>query len=285
MKFKTDLHIHTTASDGCWTPEQLIKELQNKQITTFSITDHDSVENIIQTKDLAEQAKLTFIPGVEISTTYQGRLYHLLGYGIDPKNPQLHQFLIKNRELMDKKDDDSIKILIKEGHCLDFNEYVNYHNDSTRGGWKALNFLIDKGICQDASDFFRRLFHQQHKVPFPIFPEPQEAISVIKKAGGIAVIAHPGGNFGGNLHQVNCEIGKTLKQFRELEIDGIECYHPDHNKEVVCTCREYCQKNDLLITGGSDCHGEFIPRRSLGMPEICLSQLSLGQLKHKYINS
>lgn len=266
---RVDLHIHTTASDGSWSPNRLIKELVKKDIKIFSVTDHDSIANIIETQEFANKIGLTFIPGVEISATLNDHMFHILGYGIDIKNAKLSKLLEYNTKLMIKKDNDSIKKLIDNGYKIDFQSYLDYENDSSRGGWKALNYLIDEGHCRDAKDFFINLF----KVPFPTFLNPHEVINTIHESNGYAVLAHPAGNMNGSLDLI-----ETLDEFKNVGIDGIECYHPEHNDEKIQACLKWCYDNNLMITGGSDCHGGFINTRFLGFPSVYLKDLRIEAL-------
>lgn len=273
---RTDLHIHTTASDGCWDPERLLLELKKKGLQVFSVTDHDSVANVSVMRKLAEEAALTFIPGVEISTTVKGHMFHVLAYGIDPENGSLLQLLSDNTRLMQKKDDDSIKKLIDSGLEIDFDQYLAYENDPSRGGWKALNFLIDAGLCRDAGDFFRRLFRGDLKVPFPVFPSPRRVLEVVDQAGGTPVLAHPGSPFNKKFR-----LEDILEEFLAMGIKGVECFHPEHELEKTRFCHEWTAARGLIVTGGSDCHGEFIGSRRLGEPSLLLQDLNLGNLLAK----
>jgi len=269
---KVDLHIHTNASDGRWTPERLIAELKNTGIGLFSVTDHDTVANIAPAAKLAAEAGLRFIPGVEISATLRGRLYHILGYGIDPENAGLLDLLRYNDALMVKNDDKSIKRLIELGYEIDYSAYLAYENDTTRGGWKALNFLIDVGLCADMGEFFSKLFKDE-PAPYPVFPHPEAIIPTIIGAGGIPVLAHPGGSV-----NRNSNLEKALAIFTELGIEGLESFHPEHDAEKTQTCLKWAAKNGIEITGGSDCHGGFIASRRLGWPDILYDQLRMRRL-------
>ena len=270
---KVDLHIHTNASDGRWAPERLITEVLKTGIRVFSITDHDTVKNINPVQKLAADADIRFIPGVEISATLDGELFHILGYGINPANPGLQDILTYNIGLMNKNDDDSIRRLIERGYAIDYSAYLSYEDDSARGGWKALNFLMDIGLCTGMEDFFRGLFSDE-PVPFPVFPHPQKIISAIAGAGGIPVLAHPGGSVNST-----SRIEKVLATFLELGIQGIESFHPEHDLQKTKICLDWSARNNLQITGGSDCHGGFIRTRRLGSPEIMLKQLKLKKLE------
>lgn len=269
---RVDLHIHTTASDGSWTPEQLVGEVERAGIELFAVTDHDSVKNISLTQQLAAEAGIAFLPGVELATTTGGRSFHILGYGIDPAAEDLQRILRHNTELLEEVDRDSIRKLIADGFAIDYEEYCTYRHDPARGGWKSLSFLIDKGFCQDVQDFFTNLFTAEKGISFPDFLPPAEVIGAIKAAGGAAILAHPGSDFHGTA------LEETLNHFAHEDISGVECFHPGHDKATTQRVLAWCRKNGLLITGGSDCHGAFVPQRRLGVPITQLEQLELGEM-------
>lgn len=272
-EIRVDLHIHTTASDGCWIPQELVQQIMKKKIDLFAVTDHDTVDNIIETQALAEENELLFLPGVEVSATYQGQLYHILGYGIDPFHKQFLELLAHNRFIMELNDNQSIELLIKRGYNIDVQEYKNYENEPSRGGWKALNFLIDKGLCKDSRDFFTSLFDDDYRAPFPTFPTPEEVIKLINSAGGVAVLAHPG------CHFYELPLLETLQLFFNFNVDGIECFHSEHDVEVSHFSYCFCKEHNLLITGGSDCHGNLLKNRPLGEPKLYIKDLNLGRLQ------
>jgi len=269
---KVDLHIHTTASDGSWTPEQLVSQIQQAGISFFAVTDHDTVANVTETEQLAATAGIGFCTGVEISTTLKRQSFHILGYKINLQTAALQQLLKHNYELMEEADHDSIKKLIAAGIKLDYQEYVDYQHNPARGGWKSLSFLIDKGLCTDAKDFFANLFTPLAGITFPEFPSPVKAIETIRQAGGIPVLAHPGSAFHGT------ELEETLNYFGKVDIAGVECYHPSHKAETVRAAIAWSRRHNKLITGGSDCHGVFLPDRRLGYPDIRLNELTLESI-------
>lgn len=272
---RADLHIHTTASDGSWTPEQLVNKVRKAGIKLFAVTDHDSVRNIPLTRQLAAEAGIDFLPGVEVSTTTGNTAFHILGYGIDPAAADLQRVLRHNTELLEEVDRDSIRKLIADGFKIDYDEYCAYRHDPARGGWKSLSFLIEKGFCRDVKDFFANLFTTDRGIFFPEFLPPAEVIGAIKAAGGMAILAHPGSDFHGP------SLEETLDYFRHEEIAGLECFHPGHDAATTRRVLTWCRKNELLVTGGSDCHGVFVPQRRLGLPLIQLDQLLLGELADK----
>ena len=269
---KVDLHIHTTASDGSWTPTELIDQIRLAGIGLFAVTDHDSVGGLAETAALAREVGLRFIPGVEICSTLYGRCFHILGYGIDAGAPDLLRLLRHNTEMMEQADEDSIRKLIAQGLPIDYEEYQAYHHDLARGGWKSLNYLTDKRLCADVKEFFSKLFTVERGIVFPRFPPPREVIAVIHAAGGKAVLAHPGSEFHGTM------LEQTLDCLAEEAIDGVECYHPSHDAVTSRRAFEWCERHGLIATGGSDCHGVFVPDRRLAIPEIRLEQLMLDGL-------
>ncbi|MGI6091682.1 MAG: PHP domain-containing protein [Negativicutes bacterium] len=270
---RVDLHIHTTASDGNWRPEVLVNQVKSAGIGLFAVTDHDTTANINETSALAAAAGLNFLPGVEICTTINNQSFHILGYGIDADNAALNKLLRYNTALMEDVDQQSVKKLIKDGLAIDYDEYCQYRHNPERGGWKALNFLIDKGFCRDINDFFANLFTKERGITFPDFPPPSVAIAAIKGAGGVPVLAHPGSGFHGST------LEETLDFFVREDIQGVECYHPCHDENTTKRAVEWCKQRNLIITGGSDCHGSFFKDRCLGRPEIYLEQLNLGILE------
>jgi predicted metal-dependent phosphoesterase TrpH len=267
---RVDLHIHTTASDGRWLPAQLVEQVRRAGIDLFAVADHDAVDSLRPIEDLVCGSGPAFIPGVEVSSTLEGRLVHLLGYGIDPDSLPLLAMLSENREKMDSVDLQSIQKLIDAGYPIGYDDYHRYENDVTRGGWKALNLFIDRGFCRDVHGFFGRLFVDDMALSMPVFVAPEAAIDLIHRSGGLAICAHPG-------YSVSDEAHALLDQLAERGIDGLECYSPYHDSQMTRQLADYCRQRDLLITAGSDCHGGFAGR-ALGQPEVDSADLDLGPL-------
>lgn len=272
-----DLHIHTNASDGTWSPVELVYELKKNNISIFAVTDHDTVKNIAETKRLAKENGLLFLHGAEFSSTFLGEWFHILGYGFDLENKGIKDLMAYNQRLMEEKDEKSIKFLIEKGFGLDYKEFESYKHENKRGGWKALNFLIDKGICRDVYEYFNVIFTKDIKAPLPVFCSPEIVIDKIKKAGGVPVLAHP--SYG----ESSLKLEFVLKSFIDMGISGVECYHPNHSEQVTRQLVKYCDENDLIITGGSDCHGSFITKRALGKPRTLFTQIKLKELEKEIL--
>ncbi|MGL5206924.1 MAG: PHP domain-containing protein [Acidaminococcaceae bacterium] len=273
MEFiRADLHLHSTASDGTWLPQQLVAAAKQAKLGAIAVTDHESVANVAETEAYARQAGVQFLRGVEISTTKHETCFHVLGYGIDITDRRLLELLNHNESLLAKKDEDSISILAEKGWPVCMTEFQSYEHDRGRGGWKALSYLQDKGLCSDIMDFFNRIFTQENALGFPVFPTIAETIDIIHNAGGVAILAHAASEMHGP------GLLSTMDEMALEKFDGFECYHSGHNAEDTRTLLAYCQQNNLLISGGSDSHGDFVKSRIIGNPEIFTKNLNLPGL-------
>ena len=269
---RADLHIHTTASDGTWTPQELVQQALTVGLGALAVTDHDSVANVAQTALLASEAGLKCLPAAEICSTKEDLSFHILGYGIDITNKPLLELMRHNEDLLDQKDVDSIRLLERDGWAVSSAEFAHYDYDRRRGGWRALAYLIDKGLCTGVNDFFQRIFTPEHDLGFPEFPSISEVVAAIHGAGGVAICAHAASGFHGP------GLERVMDLLRVEHLDGFECYHSGHSKEGTERLLRHCRKHNLLISGGSDCHGTFVPGRHLGEPYVDTSMLRLDKL-------
>jgi hypothetical protein len=270
---RADLHIHTTASDSRWTPRQVVEGCLAEGIGLLAVTDHDTMDAVLETEALAMEAGIAFLRGVEVSTIVQGLVLHILGYGIDPHDPLLVGVLRDNDRKLRATDDGDIRALIGLGYDIDYDDYLSYTYDRTRGGFKSLNYCIDLGICSDAYDYFGRI-RAQLKHTWPDFAHPHEAVRAIRGAGGVPILAHPGAS----LKDVGGVTEEALASVLDLGIAGIECYSQYHDAPTTTLCVDFCWQHDLLVTGGSDYHGGFVGRQ-LGVPVIDTAMLRLGELE------
>ncbi len=285
LGMRADLHIHTVASDGCWTPEQAVAEVQARGIGLFAIADHDTVASVAAAQALAHDAGLAFLRGVEVSTLVNGDLFHVLAYGCDIQNPVLTAMLQDNAVKLARNGDDALYYLAASGSPIDLDEYAAYTYDRTRGGWRALNFLIDQGLCAGVRDYFDNLA-PRIPVETPAFPHAAEAIAVIRQVGGVPILAHPGVSLrraAERARQGGTGITEeALDPFIEFGIAGLECYSHYHDEASTRFFLHWCNRHGLLITGGSDCHGGFVGRE-LGVPVVDVVDLRLGELEERIL--
>lgn len=273
---RADLHIHTTASDGCWGPERVVAEVQARSIGLFAITDHDTIANVEPVEALAREAGLSFLRGVEICTQLNGREFHILGYGFELDNSTLNGLVRKSRSRLAQANEESIRHLIAIGYPIDLDDFLSYDYEPTRGGWKSFNFLVDRGVCRDINDYFDNPDIQLPSLLCP-FPHPAEAVAAIREAGGIPVLAHPGAS----LRDVGVTV-ETLQPLLDCGIAGVECYHRHNDETITRFCLDWCARHDLIVTVGSDCHGGLV-NRELGFPSKDTTDLRLGELEERII--
>jgi predicted metal-dependent phosphoesterase TrpH len=268
---KVDLHLHTDASDGSWGVDQLLKIIKEKNISIFSITDHDSINNVKAMQNKCENQDFRFIPGVEISATLNNKEYHIAAYCYNFKNKKLTSILNSNRKVRIDFNRNIIKFFEVEYEKELINEYYDYQHNLNRGGWKSLNFLMDKGLVKDLEDFFRKIYSMNEEM---VFLSPKEVIDVIHEAGGYAFLAHPASYFNGDLLETN-----FLKDWLKFGIDGIEVYSPYlNNLNDADYYIEFCNTYELMYSSGSDCHGDFIKERKVGKPKIYLLDIKIDNL-------
>ncbi len=272
---RVDLHIHTQASDGVWTAEELVEEVEKNGIGLFAATDHNSTGSVVAAQRQALKSNLYFLPAVEFDTTFEGNIYHIVGYGIDIGASSIRDLIDHNQGLMRKRDVEVIRKLEQRGYSINWAAYERYEHAPSRGGWKALNFCIDEGFCSDVTDFFTRLFTRENPVPRPVFPHPSAAVEAVSAAGGVPIVAHPYGSIGGEYRVDRLEV---FAQLRDFGVRGLECYSTYHGEEQIESAKAFCDENGLLITGGSDSHGHFTVKRKLGRPYVTVRDLRLGEI-------
>lgn len=266
-----DLHMHTTASDGTQTPSELLVAIQEKNISLFSITDHDSVSNIDEMILLSGKANVPFIPGVEVSASYKGQEFHLLVYGIRTDDTELSKVLSTNQHIRESHNRKVIEYVSKFTPEVNLSDYDAYERNPRVGGWKSENYLSDMNVTHSLNDFFDIVNKMEEQLNFPNL---EELLPRLSDLGYPVVLAHPPAY---NRRQLLTF--KTLDELRNLGISGIECYSPYFRFESDSTYyRNYSKRNNLMITCGSDYHGDFIPARVLGIPRIVADQVSYDRL-------
>lgn len=272
MKKKyVDLHIHTTASDGTLTPEELIVEIKDNDIELFSVTDHDSMAHVPEMMVVAKREGVLFIPGIELSATFMDRELHLLTYGINPEDPRMIKRVTRNQSIRETHNRAVIEYVSQKNKEISLEGYEKFVRDPSRGGWKAENYLLTMGVTNSLSDFFEIIKEMGRKLTF----DPLEAVLPELVAMGYTVIlAHPPAYFKGN-----CISEGILNELKGLGLSGIECYSPYYKEASEYEYyKQYCLKNSLLVTSGSDYHGKFISSRKLALPKVTSQEVSFDAL-------
>ncbi|MGE5598940.1 MAG: PHP domain-containing protein [Bacteroidota bacterium] len=263
-----DLHLHTRASDGTWTAEETVREAMRAGLSALAVTDHDSVASVAAGMAAAARWGRRFITGVELTAAWEGEEdLHLLGYGIDPASPALRRILDYNQRVWAENERQSLARLAEIGISIPPERYEYWRAHTEAGGWPTLNCLKELGLVKDYREYFAKYFgpgrpaHVHRR-----FAEPEEVIAAIHGAGGVAVIAHPGAYDPEG--RTVLERPGFLDRLREMGLDGIEAIANENSPPVTEYLLAYCRRYGLLATGGSDCHGEFVPNRAIGRPPV-----------------
>lgn len=273
-----DLHIHTHYSDGTYSPLEIAVLAHEAGLKLISVCDHNTMSAYPEFEEACKKYSIAFISGVEIDSSFNGSNLHVLGYGCDRNNSELDAVLRENVRLQEKLSYDLIFSMQRDYPDISIKEYEGYTRDLSRGGWKGIDYLRTKGLSGEfpqCMKYYKDYGVKQEK-PFPDF---KEVCDVIHKAGGKALLAHPGDR----LNNSPKEFIKTLMSLAEHGLDGVECYYPSHTDILTRTAIDFCHEYDMLITTGGDFHGEFAKVISgidytLGGLEIAREKLVLKDL-------
>lgn len=247
---KADLHIHSNCSDGSDSSTKLPEIVKKANIDVFALTDHDTVEGCLELSKTFDK----FIRGVELTCLCGKIKCHILGYGIDIYNEDLQNLIAKGKLLRRQKLETRIKYL-KDVHNIELNEDELNWLYSRKSVVKThmANILVKRGLASNNIEAMQK-YLDACKTGNTRF-DGQEAIDVIKKAGGIVVWAHPIGGEG-EKHITEEELLPKLAEMKKYGIQGLECYYSRYNQNEISFLVKQAKLNNLLITGGSDYHGE-----------------------------
>ncbi|XWN37889.1 MAG: PHP domain-containing protein [Balneola sp.] len=269
MPQKADLHIHTTCSDGQLTPEEVIKLAVSKKLSAVSITDHDTFEGYKLAKPLADQSDIELIPGVEVTTAFNGKEVHILAYYFETDTHYFDSFLKKQKNKRITRIKSIINTLNNRKIDIDYNEVWAEAAGGNLGRPHIAKILIEKGYVSSFNEAFE-LYLSNTKLGEieNSYPSSDEAIQMIKNVGGAAILAHPGRLYS----------EKEIEEFINMGIDGLECIHPSHNFTKQKFYSNLCDKKSLLKTGGSDYHGNFETGHS-NVGIVAISQKNVVSIK------
>lgn len=270
-----DLHIHSNFSDGKLTPRQIFEIVKGIGLTGFSITDHDTIGAIDECLFLVNEYNIDFIPGIELSTDYNGFEVHLLGYFIDHKNKFLSEFLKKFKNARLTRAQEIINILKNMNYDISLEEVIVEagNNYDSIGRPHIARLLVKKGYYKEIQEVFKILLNKNR----PAYVERYkisllDAIELINVVKGIPVLAHPLGLDG---MCRNSEFEQFLKTLTLNGLKGVEVYHPMHSLEDEKYLKVLAEKYGLVVTGGSDCHGNIKDNKyQIGEKGICMKEIN-----------
>lgn len=244
---KLDLHIHTTASDGAWSPEEVVGAAADRGLDVIAVTDHDSVAGVDRARAAARGRNLEVLSGIEISSTADGRDVHVLGYRIDVDAPPLTRYAVRAerrrearmREMLERLSDQGVEIPYRDV------ERAAGPDRGVIGRPHLARALVEAGHATSIPDAFNHLIGDQSDAFVPTHMlDPAGAIDLIIEAGGVPVWAHPPADL----------IEPHLPGMLEAGLRGLEVYRPRNRRSDMARLEQLCGSRDLFMTGGSDWH-------------------------------
>ncbi|UCE66153.1 MAG: PHP domain-containing protein [Candidatus Zixiibacteriota bacterium] len=241
-----DLHIHTKASDGIFSPAQVVEVVLKLELKAFSITDHDTINGFAEAEKLIRGNNVEIIPGVELSCHYRGSDVHILGYYIDYANPEFEKKIFKFRQERYERGEEMVSRLNELGINLSMETVKDIAGKSAVGRPHVADALLKEEFVQTYDEAFARYigYHAPAYVPKQTFT-PEQGIDLIHLTRGVAVLAHPG----------TLKHDEFVPDFIAMGLDGIEAYHSQHSRNDVTRYKNMADKFGVIYTGGSDCHG------------------------------
>lgn len=244
-----DLHLHTLCSDGADPPASVVCRASELGLAAVAITDHDTVAGIPEARATAEALGVEFLPGVEISTWFDGAEVHIVGLGIREDEPVLAAGLQRQHETRRARVRRILELLRVQGAALDDEAVLRRGREGSLGRMHVAVALRDAGITRTVQEGFDRFLNTGRPAYVPKqMATAEDAVSWIHQAGGLAFVAHPG------LGQAT---RRRLPALLALPFDGIEAYHTSHSPGETDGYIQLAQERELLIAGGSDCHGRI----------------------------
>ena len=253
-----DLHIHTTASDGTSSPEEVVALAAGAGLSAIAITDHDTVSGYEAAAGAAEKAGIEVIPGIEISTRFQTSI-HILGYHIDPHSSHLLPVLNWVVQDRDKRNEKIAALMRADGIRVDY-AAMKQRFGEVIGRPHFAEMLVSNGLASDIRDAFVRYLNKGCKYWIARNVVPiEDSLRIILRAGGVPVLAHP---FQYRMDEP--DLRDLIEHCLDYGLMGIECHYSGYSPEQTATLRKLAAEYRLLETGGSDYHGEIKPNIRLG---------------------
>ena len=266
-----DLHLHTTASDGRCTPRELVLRAAAAGVSVMAVTDHDTVAAVAEVRAEALSRGIEAVSGIEITAVEMGRDIHVLGYLFDPLNNALGAFLVTQRAARIARVEAIGARLATLGVPVDVEPLVRQAGRETGrsvGRPQIARAMVAAGHVADTNEAFDRWLGTGAPGFVPrVGPTPAAVIEIIHEAGGLASLAHPG----------KLGLAARIPSLADAGLDAVEAFHPDHDASLVGQYLGIARELGLLLTGGSDFHGD--PTHGLTPGAVTLPAVEFARLR------
>jgi len=250
-----DLHIHSVFSDGSDTPTELVGLAAKKKLRAISLTDHDTMDGTLEAMEAGDRWKIKIIPGLELSAIHKDSYMHILGYGMNRHHPDLAAGLNRLQNAREERNLNIVNKLQQMGFSICIEEVKQVSRVGQTGRPHIAKVLVALGEVKDVAEAFERFLKKGGPAYFSRFVfSARDAIEMIQKAGGVAVLAHP--------MQIDPSLKRLpglLAELVDIGLDGVELFYPTQSAGIRKKIRLAADRYQLLYTGGSDYHGDVRP--------------------------
>lgn len=258
---RIDLHVHSNASDGSLTPNEVAEEAILAGLKAISLTDHDTVDGLAEIMEYTKDKELEVVPGIELSCYYKNREIHILGFYVDYENEDLKKELEVLKKAREERNVKMVELMQADGLNVTMEKLLHGNPDSVITRAHFARVLVEEGICKDKDTAFRKYIGIGCKY---YLPKPQvtceTAMDILRRYSKFSFLAHP------LLYHLGYnQIEELLDYLKALGLKGIEAYHSSNNSYESDKLRSIANKKNLLISGGSDFHGVIKPNIKLGV--------------------
>lgn len=260
MKF-VDLHVHSNASDGTFTPSEVVALAVEKDLAAIALTDHDTIDGLSEAQAAAAGLPIEIIPGIELSCVYQGEEIHILGIYVDPTDRVFISETDALKEIRKKRNDEMIRRFQNAGISITLDEVMAGNPDTVITRAHFARVLLEKGYVKNMDQAFKKYLN--YSGPYCPRKEkitPEHAMKILTDCNASPVLAHPY-----QYHLGDKKTEELVCYLKDLGLQGLEVYHSSNNQYESGKLRKLARKYDLFPTGGSDFHGSNKPDISLGV--------------------
>ncbi len=260
-----DLHVHSTFSDGSMSPSELVQYAYRLKLSALAITDHDTVEGVEEAINAGNQLGIEVVSGIELSIKHGESAVHLLGYLFSPSDNAMLIALHRLQTARLERNKVILANLTRLGVDIDMQELEKISCHGQSGRPHIAQLLMQKGVVKNIDEAFDRYLARGGLAYAPrAVLQAEEAIRMIKRAGGVAVLAHPQ-----QLEKSGKDVNCMISKLKTAGLDGVEVYYPTHSRQFKKKLLAMAKKLDLLVTGGSDYHGTIRPGTTLAGGKNC----------------
>lgn len=255
-----DLHTHSTASDGTFSPRDLVREAKKNDLQAIALTDHDTTKGLSQAIQAGREFGIEVVPGCELSLEYSPGYMHMIGLWVPEDPVQLNIILQDLRNKRHKRNNQIIAKLQEIGIDIDYEQVRDLAGQASIGRPHIARILVQKKVVSSLNSAFDQYLGKAARAYVPKEKlTPEQAIKVLQQEQATIILAHPY-----SIDLNSSELQKEISKLKDLGLEGLEVYYPGHTPEQKRTYLQICSKLDLLPGGGSDFHGSVKPGISLG---------------------